>query len=272
MKRFIPIVLVFFLIFAAIPVSAAPKKVVDEADLLTTSQEADLERQAEAIASEHQIDVVILTTPSLDGKDPQAYADDYYDIQGYGVGEDKSGVLFLISMEDRDWAISTTGDAISIISGPQIDFLIDHCASALGEDDFYTAFLQYLDALDNLLTQYEDSPSDFHEHFEESYGSSEDAPLGYGTAILISVAVGLIAAAVTVLVMRGSMKTAKAKQDATDYMSGYTLYNSRDLFLYSHTHRVRISDDNNHSRGGGHGGSIHIGSSGTSHGGGHGKF
>lgn len=262
MKKFFPIFLVFFLIFAAIPGLAAPKKVVDEADLLTTSQEADLERRAEAIASEHQMDVVLLTTPSLEGKDPQAYADDYYDAQGYGVGSRNSGVLFLISMEDRDWAISTTGDAISIISGPQIDFLIDRCASALGEDDFYTAFLQYLSALDDLLTQYENSPSDFQEHFE-------DAPLGYGPAVLISVIVGLIAATVTVLVMRGNMKTAKAKQDATDYMSGYTLYNQRDLFLYSHTNRVRISDDNNHSHGGG---SIHVGSSGTSHGGGHGKF
>ncbi len=265
MKKFFPIFLVWFLIFAAIPGLAAPKKVVDEADLLTVSQEADLERRAEALASEHQIDVVILTVQSLKGKEPQAYADDFYDAQGYGVGANKSGVLFLISMEDRDWAISTTGGAIPIISPPQLDFLLDRCSSALGEDDFYTAFLQYLDALDDLLTLYENSPSDFQERFEDTYGSS----LGYGPAVLISVIVGLIAATVTVLVMRGNMKTAKAKQDATDYMSGYTLYNSRDLFLYSHTHRVRISQDNNHSHGGG---SIHVGSSGTSHGGGHGKF
>ena len=41
------------------------------------------------------------------GKTAEAYADDYYDYNGYGYGENDDGLLLLVSMGEREWAITT---------------------------------------------------------------------------------------------------------------------------------------------------------------------
>ena len=51
------------------------------------------------------MDLVVVTANTLGGKSPMEYADDYYDYNGYT----DDGALLLVSMEDRDWWISTKG-------------------------------------------------------------------------------------------------------------------------------------------------------------------
>ena len=73
------------------------------------------------------------------------------------------------------------------------------------------------------------------------------------------------------------LKSAKPKYEAQDYISGFNLTNSQDIFLYSHTMTERIvHEDRDHSSGGfsggGGGSSTHVSSSGTTHGGGGGHF
>ena len=57
--------------------------IIDNADLMSSSEEAALDEKAQALRQEYGMDVVILTVDSLDGKRPQEYADDYYDYNGY---------------------------------------------------------------------------------------------------------------------------------------------------------------------------------------------
>ena len=67
-------------------VGAEQQYVIDNADLMSSSEEAALEEKAQALRQEYGMDVVILTVDSLDGKRPQDYADDYYDYNGYSRG------------------------------------------------------------------------------------------------------------------------------------------------------------------------------------------
>lgn len=53
-----------------------------------------------------------MTEESINGAEPMDYADDYFDYKGYGMGEDKSGILFLVTMSERKFWMSTHGDAI----------------------------------------------------------------------------------------------------------------------------------------------------------------
>ena len=87
MKRWISLFLLLILLASALPVvsSAALPLVIDEANLLSARQTQSLADQAAAIRDRYQMDVVILTVFSLNGKDPEAYADDYYDEMGYGI-------------------------------------------------------------------------------------------------------------------------------------------------------------------------------------------
>ncbi|MGM9602889.1 MAG: TPM domain-containing protein [Faecousia sp.] len=260
MKRLISIFAgLLILLFLSPAVLANADKVVDEADLLTTQQEEDLAVYAESIINEYDMDVVIVIVSSLEGKTAQAYADDYFDYNGYGIGDDYSGVLFLLAIEDRAYAISTSGEAIDALSDRDIDELLDCVYDDFRRGSYYLGLRTYLDNLE----------SEFYD-----YAQSKDSKSGkpnYASVAVISLAVGAGAGGIGLATMRSGMKTAKPQVGAQSYLAknSFTLPVNHDTFLYSRTSRTRIQ---NNSSGGGGRGSTHTSSSGRSHGGGSRKF
>lgn len=235
-----------------------PAKIVDKADVLSTTQEEKLQLQAEKLVEQYDIDVVIVTVDSLGSKTATAYADDFFDYNGYGVGTKDSGVLFLLSMEYRDWAISTHGDAIRALTDYGIDTLFDSISEDLADNDFYSAFTSYLNELDVYFKAYED-------------GDPIDRKITFFDlipGIFFGLLVGSITAAIIIWIMTRSMNTARAQNSAQSYVTpgSFDLQIQRDIFLYSRTSRVRRAQN----RSGGS--STHRSSSGRRHGGRSGKF
>lgn len=251
-------VLLCLILTLSISAFAASPKIVDDADLLTASQEATLETRAEALASEYGIDVVIVTVDSLGYKTATEFADDYFDNNGYGVGPRYSGVLFLLSMEDRDWAISTHGNAISALTDYGLDQLFGSISGELEENNYYTALSDYLTELDVYFEAYANGTP-----IDREASLADVLPFLLGGLVL-----GLIAAAATIYVMKRGMNTARAQNSAQSYVTPGTFEMGvqRDIFLYSHTSRVRRSESDSG------GSSTHRSSSGRSHGGRSGKF
>ena len=91
----------------AIPEERQKPLLVDDAGLLTEEESSALLNKLEDISQKYENEVGIVTVNSLEGKTAEAYADDYYDYNGYGYGENDDGLLLLISMGEREWAIST---------------------------------------------------------------------------------------------------------------------------------------------------------------------
>ena len=85
---------------------------VDNADLLTDIEESALLSKLANISSNQQMDIVIVTVNDLDGETPRDYADDFYDFNCYA----EDGALLLISMENSDWYISTSGYGITAVT------------------------------------------------------------------------------------------------------------------------------------------------------------
>lgn len=290
MKRWILLSLcLVILISSSLSVSASPPKIVDDAGLLTDGEATKLEEKARMLADTYEMDVVIVTVWSLDGKSSESYADDYFDYNGYGIGDDYSGVLLLLSMEYRDWAISTTGEAIYALTDYGIQSVFSSISSYLSEDKYYLAFSSYLDALEPYFQAYDaDDPIDGTTGSYNGPGTyvpgTEDEIVYYPQQsdlsqtvkqFLIALVIGAVVAAVVLLIMRSRMNTVKPQKGARSYMmpGSYSLNRQQDLFLYSQLRKVRRSENNSSSRGGhGGGSSIHRSSSGRSHGGGHGKF
>lgn len=52
-------------------------------------------------------------------------ADDFYDYNGYGYGEEGDGIIFLISMEERKWQISTCGFGITAFTDAGQEYMAD---------------------------------------------------------------------------------------------------------------------------------------------------
>ena len=264
-KKVISLLLSLLLLFAVVlPVAAAQPRVVDDAGLLTSQEAAMLESYADEIALNYDMDAVIVTVDSLDGKSAESYADDYFDFGGYGIGSDASGILLLVSMNEREWAVSTCGNAIAAVTGSEIDDILDDILDDLSDGDYYRAFNGFLSRVEK---QYE--------------GGISGTGVDIGDILmnlLVALGIGAAVAAVVLVILLGKMNTARPQSGAKSYMNSgsYDLYRSQDIYLYSNTSKVRKSDNNSGGHGGGtrrsSSGGTHRSSSGRSHGGRSGRF
>ena len=195
---------------------------------------------------------------------PQDYADDFFDYNDYGMGEDKSGILFLITMSERKWCISTHGEAIQIFTDAGQEYMTDNFGSYLSDGEYYEGFMKFADLCEEFIIQAQSGePYDVENLPEET--------IPFYMIFLISLVVGFVIALIVTGVMRSRMKTVHMKPDAADYMKDGSLHinRSRDIFLY---HQVtRTAKPKEESSGGG-GSSTHTSSSGETHGGSSGSF
>ncbi len=254
-----------FCIMLALPVHAAehPSRVVDRADLLTQREETDLLNVLDEISERQQVDIVVVTVDSLNGKSAMAYADDFYDDNGYGFGADHDGILLLVSMEKRDYWITTTGYGISAFTDAGIDYMEEMFVPALSDGAYARAFETYAELCDDFLTQAKTGrPYD--------RGNLPKAPFNVFGSIVISLIVGFVIAFLVMNTMKNELKTVRAQVAANNYVKKNSLNVTvkRDLFLYSTMRRT--PRPKNTSSGGGS--RTHSSSSGRSHGGGGGKF
>ena len=126
-------------------------RVVDEASLLSSSEKTDLTNKVNKISEENKCDVVIVTVNSLGDKTSTEFADDYFDYNGYGYGNNRDGILLLISMENRDWAISTSGYGITAFTDAGQKYIIDNIKGYLSNGNYYKAFHEFSNYCNSVL-------------------------------------------------------------------------------------------------------------------------
>lgn len=121
------IILIILIVSLLVPWTVFAQKtlVVDEANLMSPDQVLDLNDRANALSQEFNMDIVIVTTDDTGGKSSREFADDYFDYNGYGVGPNYDGILFLIDMDNRETYISTTGQGIRYLTDVRIEAVLD---------------------------------------------------------------------------------------------------------------------------------------------------
>lgn len=255
-KVFSLMMILCLLAVLVLPVHGAPAHMVDEAGLLSGTELADLEAKLTRISDRQGVDIVVVTVDSTEGKTPMAYADDYYDYHGYRA----DGILLLISMEDSDWWVSTTGYGITAITDAGLEYISDRFVPCLSDGDFAEGFLVFAELCDEFITQAKTGePYDIH--------NLPKAPFALLRSLIIALVIGLIAALCVTGSMKSKLKTVRQQARADDYMAkdSLQLTHSRDLFLYTHLDRRAKPKSSS-------GSTTHTSSSGRTHGGGGGKF
>ena len=252
---------VLLLLSMSIPVSAWSQMplVVDDANLLSDSEEQDLLRTLQDISNRHQMDVVVVTVDSLRGQSPRNFADDFYDYNGYAY----DGVLLLVCMGSRDWYISTTGFGITAVTDAGLDYMAEQFLGDLSAGYYYDAFMTYAQLCDAFIEQ-----AKAGNPYDE--GNLPKEPFPFGKNLLISLVIGLVVALISTGIMKGQLKSVRLQSGAKNYVKTDSLRvtNSREMFLYRQVHKqARPKQDSSSG-----GSSTHRSSSGRSHGGGGGKF
>ena len=198
---------------------------------------------------------------SLNGESVEAYADNLYDDCDFGYGDERDGVLLLVSLEDHDWYISTCGYGITVFTDAGIQYIGEQIRSQLADGDYLGAFENYIELCDDFIDQANSGEAYDTDHMPKK-------PLS-AIWLGLSFAAGLGAALLAVGSMKSQLKSVGMQREARDYIRPGSLQvtSNGDYFLYRTIHRTEKPKPKSSG-----GSSTHTSSSGRTHGGGGGKF
>lgn len=210
-KLFSLILVTVLLLACAMPVCAAGELLNDEAGLLTDSQKEAVSEALSSAGADLGIQVAVATVDSLSGS-----AEDFYRAGGYS----SDCILFLVSMETRDWYILTMGKAEDLLNSADTDAIFSQMSSSLSAGYYADAFSSYAQACDSVLND----------------RASRTTPAKKGMSpfwIIGSLFVGLSSGTASSGALKAELKSVKPKSTAGTYVrkNSLNLRVSQDIFL-----------------------------------------
>ncbi|MDD5923401.1 MAG: TPM domain-containing protein [Clostridia bacterium] len=234
-KRIISLAVALLLCLSlTIPAFATSTRLFDNADLLTDEDEAIVLAKLDEVSELHNVDVFVAIVESVGDLTPDQYVNSFYDTNNLGYGDNKDGVLLLLSMEERDYRILSNGIAGDAISSDDIDTIGNKIIDDLSSGDYVSAFTKFADECEYYIN-----------------GEINGFPFNAGKNLLISLAIGFVVAFIVTGMMRGQLKSVRAKAEASDYVKSGSMHvtHSSDLFLYRNVTRTKKAENSSSSSG-----------------------
>jgi uncharacterized protein len=110
---------------AAVDFPALNGRVVDSADLLTPAQEAGLSAELEGLERRTTDQLVVVTVPSLGGRDIEGYSRDLGNHWRIGQAGGSNGVLLVVAPEERRVRIEVGRGLTSTLTNQRAQEIID---------------------------------------------------------------------------------------------------------------------------------------------------
>lgn len=268
LSTLLALLLLLFLtsIALAVPKQAPPPKeqtqeqgigadrVIDEADILTDSEEKELDAKIATIEQSHKVRILVGTMKSTDGTPLGKIANNVVD----QIPADNGTIVLLLSMKERDWYISTDSKMRTrITDGKGVDYLAGEFLPELKENHYAAAFTAFAATTDEMLTYYEKEG--------EPYDPANAFDL---MALGIALACALILGGTIYYMLYEYKSNVRSAAEADAYLNhdSFQLTQSEDNFLYTTvTRRAKEKRESSSSN-------VSTSSSDSSHGGGGGKF
>ena len=200
------------------------ERVVDNAGLLTTGEIANLRSSIASISSKYNFDLVIVTERNIGGMNIESYADNFFENNGYGLGADRSGALFLQVTDTREIFVSTTGSGIRIVNNNALNKILNDAISGLRTNSYYRAYNSFLVNMEEFLVLYSKGGRTYNIFYKWNF-------IFVAIGWLIAAAIGFI----TVASWKSKMNTAITQTQAGGYMipNSLSFKVKQDSFLYS---------------------------------------
>ena len=225
-------------LLCSVSVSAAGENigyVTDAAGLMTSQEQQVLEQMSREISEAHDFGVYLMTVESFrdatDSYDVFDGATTLYHKYDLGLGNDRRGVLLLLSMRDRDFALITYSDYGNYVFDQTTrEEMTGYFLDNFAEDDWYSGFADYLASADDVLT---DGPEKLRSEINALTGMIFLIPL--------------IIAAIAIKILGGKMKSVASAAQADTYTGGLDLVDSYDRFTHATEarHKRKEESDSN---------------------------
>ncbi len=259
MKKLLSCVLLTLLLltlFLPVYASFENPSIVDEAEYLMQSELASLTEKLDKVRNEYDFEVAIYTQSDMTSSTAEASADDIYDYQGYGAGENDDGIMLYICSDTREYHFTTHGKGLQYFNSNGLAYLESKVVPHLSENDYYEAFEEYIETTEELLQMAKDG---------KPYNEKQYSMKYLFGVIIVCLIVPLLIAFWMMKRKLKKMKTAVENDYAANYIKpgSMKLTTSRDLFLYSRITKTEKPKSNS---------GTHTSSSGRTHGGRGGSF
>ena len=235
MKRLISIaVAVLLLALLVIPVSAAetPEYCVYDGEMLLTDEEYwTLEDYAQEISDLRQCAVYFVSV-----EDYRDYGDgDIFNVarqifldNDFGMGEEKDGVMLILSMADRDYSLIVHGFGETALTDYGREYICEHFLDDFADDDWFHGVYDYLSYTNDLLSQAREGK--IYDRYNWITG---------GVLWVWSLILGVVISLIVCTIQRAMMRKKVHEQTtALDYVRG-DVHITRKRDVYSHTTEVR---------------------------------
>lgn len=202
--------------------------VFDVSDVLSYEEWEELEFRAKNLSESHQCGIYFVLLDDYmeygDGSVFEVTSQIYHSMQ-LGMGNDHDGIIVLLSMYERDYAM--------FVYGGYADYAFDTYGQEkleeaflgyLGYDDWYGGISSYLEACDQYLTMAE-----------------EGKPVRRACWPRIALMTGLsfLAAGTVCFILMRNMKTVHQKEEADQYITAGGLRLTKQYDRYTHTTETR---------------------------------
>ena len=217
--------------------------IFDLSDQLSFEEWAELEARASDISQRHNCGVYVAFVDDFTeyggGNDVYKTTYQLYHANELGMGENRDGIIILLSMDERNYAMFVYGKNAEYAFNKYGQEQLENAFLGYnGDNDWYGGASHYLDTCDEYLTLAEDGTP----------VRSSPVPL-----ILAVVAGSCVIALVVCLILRAKMKSVHKGVDANVYATGggLTLTDSYDHYSHTTESRTKIVDESKSGGGGG---------------------
>ena len=209
--------------------------VIDDAGILSTSEEQSLSELCKKASDKCQVDIIVITmNQNLDYSPMDTYLRSILEKQyGYnGTGSNCDAVVYGIDMTSRADRIVTSGRARSDISQSKLDSIRESAENRLSDGDYYKGCKKYIQGIERQLNTSIVSKMTYY------------MPVKLGISAVIAI--------VAVLAMMSSAK-AKMTVSSTEYTKNhnYDVADRRDIFINTTVTTRHIQTSSGSSSGGG---------------------
>lgn len=235
--------------------AAGPMPVADIARVFSDSRKKELTDRIEALEKTYHQDIgiVFTTVSSVFDSEARDFTEKYYLAAGYGYDKQRSGILMLVSVDDRQLTIWVDGKSKETFTDYGLREVFADVKKPLSDNHWFEAAETFVDDCEDFMEQ----AATGKPYDEDNKRHSKAVWLfwGIGSGVLS----GLVAGGIVRAIYKRH-RTARMQVGANDYLMPGTLQitGGYDQFIGSHvTRTARPKSDSSSS-----GGSIGSGSSG----------
>lgn len=246
---------VMLVLFLCLPVSATENSVdvpyvFDDIDCFSYEEWSELENRAKTISQIHQCGIYFAIVDDYteygDGSVYDVTTEIYHDMQ-FGLGEGHDGIIVLLSMAERDYAMFVYGEnAEYAFNEYGQKSLEETILEDFGNGDWYSGVDHYLDACDEYLTRAE---------------AGKPVTRVYWKSIAVVSGITCLCVGIICFILMSNMKTVHKKVEANEYITAGGMCLTEQYDRYTHTTETRTkieksgsgSDTSSESGGGGSG-------------------